>query len=371
MFEYRPGRPEEREACIDLANYAFGTDFETLIPKVYGKGVDFSACHRVAVDERGRVRALVAVLPQTLQVGASSLRAGFLGTVSVHPRARGEGHMNALMKLWSDEMPALHDIVVLNGQRQRYEYFGFTRGGVRWKYHVCRPNLRHALKNVRAEELSFRPLFEIEGAETFVQAINTGRSAFVSREGNLSAIFATLNEQAFGILQGEKLVGYLVVNPNGSAVSELALACPDHIPHAVGAWMTYRNADGIGICAPDYDIPLNGALGRFAETCSMEASAMYNILDFTKVLQAYLTLKHATSRLIPGEFSAVLDGQPVTARVDRNGVTVERSACSGALRLSKLDAQTLLLTPHGRLMGVSVPEGWFPLPIFWYKVDCF
>jgi hypothetical protein len=66
-----------------------------------------------------------------------------------------------------------------------------------------------------------------------------------------------------------------------------------------------------------------------------------------------------------------MDGQPVTARVNANSVTVERSAKPDAVVLSKQQAQTLLLTQHGRYMDASAPAGWFPLPIFWYKVDKF
>lgn len=56
MSEYRIARPEEKDACIELANYVFSTahcphDFETLIPKVYGEGVDSAFIHRVAADE--------------------------------------------------------------------------------------------------------------------------------------------------------------------------------------------------------------------------------------------------------------------------------------------------------------------------------
>lgn len=64
-----------------------------------------------------------------------------------------------------------------------------------------------------------------------------------------------------------------------------------------------------------------------------------------------------------------MDGQPITARVDASGVTVERSAKQDAVVLTKQQAQALLLTQHSRYMAVTAPAGWFPLPIFWYKID--
>ena len=92
MVVYRMARPNERDECIDLANYAFRLDFETLMPKVYGKNVDSQAMHMVAVDEQERLRAQVAILPETVKLGDDSLQIGISGTESVHPRARGEGH---------------------------------------------------------------------------------------------------------------------------------------------------------------------------------------------------------------------------------------------------------------------------------------
>lgn len=64
-----------------------------------------------------------------------------------------------------------------------------------------------------------------------------------------------------------------------------------------------------------------------------------------------------------------MDGQPVTARVDEVGVTVERSARPDAVILDRQQAQVLLLTQHSRYMAVDAPIGWFPLPLFWYKID--
>lgn len=120
-----------------------------------------------------------------------------------------------------------------------------------------------------------------------------------------------------------------------------------------------------------YDCILNKCIGRFAESYSECPSGMYQIFDFANVLEAYLTLKQRTLGLMPGEFSACLDGQPVTARVTENGVRVERKALPGAVTLDKQQAQQLLLSGYGRYMDVPVPAGWFPLPVFWFTADSF
>ncbi|KGE17296.1 GNAT family N-acetyltransferase [Paenibacillus wynnii] len=372
MVKYRMATPNEREECIDLANYAFRLDFETLMPKAYDKNVDSSAMHMVAADEKGRLRAQVAVFPESLTVCDYTLRTCYLGTVSVHPRARSEGHMKVLMNMWLGELRNTYDMVVLYGQRQRYEYFGFTLGGVKFKYFVGEANVRHALRHVNDTGISFCSFFEVEGAESFAHSINTSRLAYIERNvQQLPLIFKSLHQKALGVLENGKLIGYLIVNEAGDEISECAMKNTDDISRTIKAYMVYSRAERVSIYTPEYDIPLNTTLGSIAEDYVIETSDMYNILDFANVLKAYLTLKFKTLGIVQGEFSAVMDGQPVTARVDANGVTVERSAMPDAVVLNKQQAQTLLLTQHSRYMAVTAPVGWFPLPVFWYKIDKF
>lgn len=372
MVKYRTAAPEEREECIDLANLVFRLDFETLIPKAYDKSVDSSAMHKVAVDEQGRLRAQVAVYPESLTVCDHALRTGYLGTVSVHPRARGEGHMKVLMNLWLEELRNTCDMVVLSGQRQRYEYFGFTLGGVKFKYSVAEANVRHGLRGVVDTGISFSPLFEMEGGAEFAHNMNTSRLAYVERNlEQLPFIFSTFCQKALGVLDQGNLIGYLVVNEAGDEIAEFAVENTEDILRTLKVYMAYSRAERITIVTPEYDLPLNAALGGIAEDLVIENSDMYHILDFANVLKAYLTLKLKTTGIVPGEFSAVMDGQPVTARVDEDGVSVERTAQPGAVVLDRLQAQTLLLTQHGRYMAVDAPASWFPLPLFWYKIDKF
>ena len=133
MTEYRLAKPEEWEDCIELANYVFSTahrphDFEQLIPRVYQAGPEMARIHRVAVAENGRLRAEIAVLPQQMAAGGKLLRAGYVGSVSVHPKARGEGHMKRLLGDWITDLEGTCDLLVLDGQKNTR----FT-----WMWQMC------------------------------------------------------------------------------------------------------------------------------------------------------------------------------------------------------------------------------------------
>ena len=187
MVAYRTARPEERDAYIELANYAFGFDAETLLPKAYAAPFDPSPFHKVAVNESGKLCAEVAVLPQELTVAGRELRVGFLGMVSVHPKFRGQGHMKKLMNLWIEEARGQYDMLALYGQRQRYEYFGFTGGGLRRRFFVEEANVRHGLREVSDAGISFCPFFEADGAADFAERLNRSRIAFAERRADPGA----------------------------------------------------------------------------------------------------------------------------------------------------------------------------------------
>ena len=101
---YGPGCAADRAAIIDFINYVFSQahrphDFMRLIPKTYGDpGEAFENWHFLAKSEKG-IRACIAVRPFELLAAGESLPAGFVGSVSVHPYARGEGHMKQLMPM--------------------------------------------------------------------------------------------------------------------------------------------------------------------------------------------------------------------------------------------------------------------------------
>src|SRR5699024_6344133 len=145
MTTYRHAKPGEFLDCIDLGNTVFSQssrphNFSRMIPKVYAEDKNTAFIHEVAASEDGRLRAQIACLPQLLTICGYPLRAGLIGTVPVHPRGRGEGHMKALMNAWLEEMRETCDLSVLGGQRQRYEYFGYTHGGQQMVYTVNSAN---------------------------------------------------------------------------------------------------------------------------------------------------------------------------------------------------------------------------------------
>jgi len=378
MTEYRKARTDEQEAYLDLANYVFNYtygehDFEKQCPKVYSPNVDSSRMHRVAVDENGKIRGSIALLTDEAKVCGVTLKTGYIGTVCVHPKSRGEGHMKRIMADWQKEMEDEgYDLAILTGQRQRYAYYGYVMGGTSVKYTINPTNIRHALRDVDVSGLSFAPLFETHGWREHALALNNSRPFHVNRENRpLEDVLVTFCHSALAVMKGTKRIGYLVVRTKTGDISEIGLDTPEILPAVIKAYIAFSQKEEIEITVPEYDIFANDCLSSFAEKESFTSSGNYNIINYANVLRAYLTLKNEKIPISHGEFQAVLNGQSVTATVSENGVTVTEEAGDGAIRLDKADADKLLLTRHGQSIEVSVPKDWFPLPIFWFMPDTF
>ena len=379
MTVYRKARPEDRAHYLEFINLVFSMahrphDFRTLLPKVYDDGRDADEMQNIAVDDAGKIRGLVAVLPGEMHILGETLRTGYVGSVSVHPYARGEGYMKALMQMAingaiADGM----DIMMLSGQRQRYEYFGFTRGGLGLSYLVTATNLRHALGGVDASAFSFVPMQDAEPAivERAI-ALHEAQDVRMHRDReDFVRILESWNARPFVVLRAGEFAGYIVASADLGGISEIQLSDEALYAAAIKGWMGTQACRQIRISAAAYDAALNRALKGFAEEWSMEPSQQLRVLNFPKVVGALLRLKAKNEPLQDGVASAWIDGKPLTVRVCRGGVEVAEDAPQEAQRMTAMEAQEKLFSQLAVYDGAMGERGWFPLPLYLCSADCF
>lgn len=378
-FEYRTARPEEREAYVDFANFVFSQahrphDFEVLIPRVYGRNVDSSSFHRIAVDEKGRIRGCVAVLPGVMKAGDTGLKTGFVGTVSVHPYARGEGHMKRLMH---DQIEAMRsngtDLAMLGGQRQRYEYFGFTKGIIAWEYFVTSANVRHALKDCDPEGITLRIVTD-EDSELLDRILRLHENKPVReerpREG-LAAALRTWTATPYAVLEEGEFRGYLILSEDRGSVTELVLSDYALTGRVVKRLFTDLGIRRINITASPLCKGLNACLASFAEDAHPSDTEMLRIFRFGRVIGAFLKLRAQTERIEDASREFLIDGEPVGITVQNGLVTVTDHVGPEAVRLTGQEAQRMFFSLSGSLTAQPLPFGWDRLPIWIDSADNF
>ncbi|MBP9999942.1 MAG: GNAT family N-acetyltransferase, partial [Clostridiales bacterium] len=143
-IEYRWGREEDYKRIIELANHAFAEndhtqDFEKntsetsffpfILPKLY-QNIETAPMHYLAVKD-GEFVGNVGLFEQPMMVNGELLHVGGIGTVCVRPGHRREGFMKKLMNDVIEKARAdQKDYLILGGQRQRYENWGFGCAGM-------------------------------------------------------------------------------------------------------------------------------------------------------------------------------------------------------------------------------------------------
>lgn len=379
MIEYRWADAKDMDSIIDFINMVFSMlrvphNFETLLPKVYGEAFRMADIHAIA-EEDGRLCGCVGMYEFPLRVGNELLKVGYIGSVSVHPRVRGKGTMIALMQKQIERACERGiDLMMLGGQRQRYQYSGFEAGGATYLYGVSRANVRHALADAACDGLMFERMTQEDAVAAFA-LYDAQQVAGARSERNFIATLESYHRQAWTVKKDGAFIGYLSAAEDGAHLGEIVMKDETIILPAIKAWMGMRNVRMLHISAAPHDAVLGDLLAPICESCEVFANGMIRVLNPDKVLSAYMRLKDSYDPLAHGEYVFGWEGLGAyLLRVSEAGVLVEKTDREPQMWLSGMEAHRLLFG-HIRF-GVpkasgDVPRGWFPLPLHIPEPDSF
>lgn len=371
--EYVIETPADRAEIVDFANYVFSQahephDFKTLLPKAYADHLpELGAKHFLAKQE-GHIRALVADRPLTLRVGDETLRVGCVGTVSVHPYSRGEGHMKALMKMMTDDARVQgYDLLMLGGIRQRYNYFGFEQAGWAYRYSIEEPAVRHGLRDVDTSGVSFTDLTEDRPEEVDFACALAAKQAVGGerpRERFLDIMHSWHSPFRLIRINGE-MAGYVM-----GGVTELALVNEDDLPRVIKA-LFQRDGKKLSIACGAHETRRIELLSRMRSSRAVGSVEMINVLNWPRVIEVLLKHKASFLPLEDGGFTLAVDDQPsFTIRVANGVPSATEEGIEADLRLGHLEAERVLFGLEAFALG-SAYKNWFPLPFFVTGADTF
>ena len=356
---------------IDFINYVFSNahcphDFKILLPKVYAdNGEENIEDYHYIAEQDGKIVACVANRPTTLVIGGRTLKCGYVGSVSVHPYHRGEGHMKKLMSMvLADAKKAGLDMIILGGQRQRYAYFGFEKIGTRLDFELNPSNVRHAMADVREEGVVIRDM-RPEEAE-FARGLWEKRY-YSSKRDNMFMELTTWGNVPKVIEIDGRMAGY-------RSGSEIALENEADFLR-VAKSIAVREGKTVYFLVSPADTQRIAALGAIAEDVKLVSQEMANVLNWKNVLEICLESKN---RICPlGDAEAVLDieGDGVFRVCVKDGHASVSPAekTENAVRLTHNGAQRLFFSLDGGFTGVpeGFPRGWTQLPFYISEMDCF
>ncbi len=371
---YTKGAAGEMPAIVDFINYVFSQahvphDFKALLPKVYADGAPAGqeAYHYLAKQD-GKIVSCVACRPTELIFGENRLKCGYVGSVSVHPYHRGEGHMKKLMgNMLADAREKNLDMLILGGQRQRYGYFGFENAGFKLCFRVNKSNVRHALSGADASDVGIRPLTESDVPEAYALWEKQPMRAQRSR-GGFFAELKSWKTAPEAILLSGTFVGY-------RAGSELLLTDEKYLPKVVKALVSTASDYSLNFFAFLHEKERIAGLKDLCENLSTEDVSMVNVLNWPKVLKTLIGFKHAFVRPVPdASFALDVEGDGAFIVTVKDGIAEVKTpekAPDDAVKLTHMEAQRAFFGIAETYLDCGIPGDFTGLPFCMSGQDAF
>lgn len=374
MVNYLKGTTQDYADIVDFGNYVFKNDFIEILPKLYDGQVDTTACHFLAKED-DKIKAMVGSFPLELNVLGQPLKGFGIGTVSVHPYSRSKGYMKILMQNAMDSMyEAQADFAVLSGQKQRYEYFGFTPSGTTLYFTVTSTNLRH--KGIISQDIIHLENFDMlsPNAVKVLHHMHCSKSLHSTRSlKHFTTICKNWNSKAFAIYNHtQQLTGYVICT--GSTIHDFYLADPELLHDLLATVMKTLSLNELSLSLGAFEYDFIPCLIALCESYQIHTATSLNILNYQNFIAAFLNFKQSYSSLEKGRLVLeIIDREKLLIEVGEN-IMVRQTDESPDISLTHLNAIHFLcdpvqILPVTLLSKQNLIRSWFPLPFTYCSID--
>ncbi len=382
-IECKKGSHVAYDDFMELIDLAFGfttpeTRFLGLLPKLYRPSYRPQE-HNYVVTDGDTLCAAVGAYDHSLRVVGQDIPCRGIGNVAVHPDHRGRSYMKLAMEMAVEDM--VRDGVALSalgGRRQRYQYFSYDKAGPCHTFVLTSDNIRHtygteAPYTIRTITESTDPLLDDVKALSDSGGVVPVRDrfAYLDIAQSWHAELLTAIEPATG-----RFVGYAITQPNGF-VTEVQTVCSEDFMPLLCSLMPALKRDSLTIRLPDHERSYLNTLAAVAEGVQTGCSMSYSVLDYGRVIRAFLTLKATYDTLMDGTLTLLIHGRARDEKLQlsvRDGeVTVAPLPPTAPVdyELTHMEAMSLLFAPfcpHRQNMS-PLWRSWFPLPLWIYRAD--
>ena len=376
-MEIKRLKKENYDELISLLNLVFSRqnqcvmDFERELPNMCLRDDAHMGKHLGAfVDDK--LVSVVGIYPLPTKVLDREINFCTVGNVATHPDHEGQGDMNLLlnraMKIVKKEK---YDACRLGGNRARYLRFGFELCGRNYSYYVTPNNAKKSLLSGYGQGTSVAEILPSdENALTFASEIYHQGKVSTVREDNgvMYRVMTAWRNTPYLVCKNGDPIGYFTLTPDKKTVSEAYAADKSSYLDTVVAISSYLN-DDFSVTLFEHDIDLVREMNKCAEYMSIQIPSSFNIVNFEKVIDAYIKLKASYTRLATGSVTVHIKeyGKIKIFANERDcGCVSFDGPCD--LELSRSDATRFIFGMHPPV-AVTEPNLFakanFPLPLSW------
>lgn len=297
-----------------------------------------------------------------------------IGTVCVDPDARSKGYMKQLM---TNALAEMHeekaDFAVLGGQKQRYEYFGFTPSGTHLNFTLTATNLRHH-HIVASPNFTFKSFDALDTPTlSCIHKMHHSKPLFSTRSfQNFISICRSWKSESFAIYNKNELCGYVLYKNN--CIEDFYVSHSDLLIPALASLMQTLSWNECTICLNTYETTLIKLLINICEGYTTRLSTCLNILNYQNFINAFLNLKKSYTALEKGHLVLEVQGtENLLIEVGEN-INVMPTTLEADLSLTHLEATHLLCDPLQVYIDYHheknrLIKSWFPLPFAFCSID--
>ena len=376
-MEIKRLKKENYDELISLLNLVFSKqngcemDFEKELPNMCVRD-DAHMRKHVGLFIDNKLVSVVGVYPLPTKVLDSEINFCTVGNVATHPDYEGQGYMNILleraMEIVKEEK---YDACRLGGDRARYLRFGFELCGSNYSYYVTQKNVKKSPLSVYGQGVSAQKILPTdEKALTFVRSVYHNNKVSVIRGDNaeMYRVMTAWKNTPYLVSKNDAPIGYFTLSPDKKTVSEAYATDNKSYLDTVVAISNYLN-DDFSVTLFPHDIDLVREMNKSAEYMEIQIPSNFNIVNFQKVVDAYIKLKASYTTLAEGCVTiSIKEYGKIKIFVNENscGCVDFEGECD--FEMSKSEATRFIFGMHPPVC-VAEPNLFakanFPLPLSW------
>jgi predicted acetyltransferase len=369
------------EEILDFANMVFsmeynGIDFSSSFPKAYGEDRVGIVTHHMMVDDKSsQIRALIDTYPVKLKLDELSINADYVGTVSVHPRYRNRGLFSGLLEKVEDEaLLKGTDLLILDGERQRYGWFGYEKAGMKYSFDIeyksaineTTDMFPYSFEEVDADSLLLDKMYELYS-----------RRNVTARDRNDFYIsLLSMKATTYAVIGSERIVGYVNLSEDEKNINEFELEDVSKIPKLMLDIMDGFGLSKLYVTVGADEIEKIKYLEKVSSYYNVSQSHQIRILNYKKVIEFLLRWKLKYSKPTDTEYSFGIrkDERIINFKVvikDSKVYVCETDKKAGDI-FDEREFVKIFTTGYFYIANTkNAPTGWFPLPFFLPDADSF
>lgn len=352
-------------------------DFLSILPKLYNDEYRPAYNNFVVQDENGNFRAAIGNFYIDLDVCGEDMKVCGIGNVAVGVEYRSKGYMVELMEMSVNDMIKNGvDLSFLGGQRQRYGYFGFEASGISYNFEFNKKTAKHLLdgrkSKLRAERLKENDVEAIAKINELYQ------KNIVKAHRPLKDFYRIVNSwrhNPYVVYDGDDIAGYFLIDYGYEWIPECGVTKSEYYADLALAALEISKKESIRFNAAPFDKEKHGFFTVFSENVAVGGCESLLVLNYEKVLRAFLRTKASYTNLADGELTVLIHGKKADEKlritVKSNEVTVEKFDGETEIELSHTEATRAFFSnfTYEREKFNGVAQQWFPLPAFIFSAD--